>query len=309
MRAFSALWTWSRARLGRGTVMAIVELSLMASGLPAAAAQHKAAGVPATTTSTSTLPCIPAGHGPATIPAIAFGRSGGNIRPMEVDIYGDGTIAYQGAASPLTTTYTILPLAVLGLQHLAQAEGFWSMPAVITSTHVLPDVASLFITVRAGCSTTTHTVRVRGGQSGGFMELYDTLLASVAIPVTPPSAPVPVGTPAPGTGQPTPGPGTPISGPSVVTAAYSGQTLAYTVGQSFLLSLGTGYQWTVQIDHPAVFQRKVNVLVIKGAQGIYDARTAGQATLIANGRMVCSNPQSACPALVRHFEVHLIATT
>jgi hypothetical protein len=110
---------------------------------------------------------------------------------MQVAIYGDGTITYHGAAAPLSTTYTMLPLAVLGLQRLAQAEGFWTMPAVMTTTHVLPDVATLFITVRAGCSPTTHTVRMRGGQSGGFTELYDTLLASAAIPVTPPSAPAP----------------------------------------------------------------------------------------------------------------------
>jgi hypothetical protein len=126
-------------------------------------------------------PCIPAGHGSKDIPAIAFGRRGGNIRPMQVLIYGDGTIRYQGAA-PISPTYSISSLAVLGLQRLARAEGFYSMPPLIANPKHLPDFATLFITIRAGCATQTTTVRSNGGQAaGGFDELYATLTAAVAL--------------------------------------------------------------------------------------------------------------------------------
>ena len=126
------------------------------------------------------LPCIPAGHGPGDVPSISFGRSGGNIRPIQVKIYGDGTITYKGI-TPAVAQYAITPLAVLGLQRLADAEGFSTMPTLITGAHVLPDLATLFITIRAGCTTATKTVKAHGGQLGGFTELYDTLSAAAAL--------------------------------------------------------------------------------------------------------------------------------
>lgn len=139
-----------------------------------------AAAPPHSMRATAGLPCIPAGHGPGTVPSISFGRSGGNIRPMQVNIYGDGTISYQGA-TPISAHYAIAPEAVLGLQRLADAEGFWKLPATITGTHVLPDFATLSITIRAGCSSTTKTVKARGSQLAGFAELYDTLTAAAGL--------------------------------------------------------------------------------------------------------------------------------
>ncbi len=161
-------------RLSRGLAAPFLVGMLIAPALATSAAARQS------TRTAANLPCIPAGHGPSDTPSISFGRSGGNIRPMKVDIYGDGTISYQGAA-PVLAHYTITPEAVLGLQRLANAEGFWTLPSVITGTHVLPDLATLSITVRAGCASTTKTVQVRGGQLGSFTELYDTLSAATAV--------------------------------------------------------------------------------------------------------------------------------
>jgi hypothetical protein len=153
---------------------ALIAATAAASPAPASIAAAKVTAAPAA------APCIPAGHGPNAIPSIAFGRKGGNIRPMRISIYGDGTVAYVGG-SPLSTTFSMLPEAVLGLQRLAQAEGFNAWPKVIKSTRLFPDVASLFITIRAGCSPATKTVTLQSGsESPAFTELFDTLLAATA---------------------------------------------------------------------------------------------------------------------------------
>jgi hypothetical protein len=153
---------------------ALIAATAAASLAPASIAAAKG------TSATGAAPCIPAGHGPSAIPSIVFGRRGGNIRPMRVSIYGDGTVTYIGG-SPLSTTFTMLPDAVLGLQRLAQAEGFTAWPTVIKSTKLFPDAASLYVTIRAGCTTATRTVTLQpGAQLPAFTELFDTLLAATA---------------------------------------------------------------------------------------------------------------------------------
>jgi hypothetical protein len=164
----------SRFRVARVSASALLVALLAAPTLASSAAARPSAPAAAN------LPCIPAGHGPGDKPSISFGRSGGNIRPMRVKIYGDGTITYTGI-TPSVAHYTIAPEAVLGLQRLADAEGFSTMPALIKGAHFLPDSATLSITIRAGCSTTTKTVKAHGAHLGGFTELYDTLSAATAL--------------------------------------------------------------------------------------------------------------------------------
>ncbi len=164
---------WSRFSF-RAMPTALLTALLVAPVVTTPAAAHRS-------TSTAVgLPCIPAGHGPGVVPAIRFGRAGGNIRPMQVRIYGDGTITYKGLTPPVPQ-YAISPEAVLGLQRLASAVGFATMPKMIMGTHYLPDSATLSITMRAGCTTATKTVQARGSQLGGFIELYDTLSAAAAL--------------------------------------------------------------------------------------------------------------------------------
>jgi hypothetical protein len=164
----------TRRTIKRGTVASSVALTLIGSMLAGPNASQAHVGSKPGLYS----PCVAPGHGPGAIPAISFGRKGGNIRPLTVQIYGDGAIKYSGAAQG-SAPYSIQPDAVQGLERLAQAEGFASWPAKFTSTHLFPDVATLFITLRAGCLNATKTVSLPpGANAPQYRELWDTLLAA-----------------------------------------------------------------------------------------------------------------------------------
>ncbi|MEP7136447.1 MAG: hypothetical protein ABI904_16075 [Chloroflexota bacterium] len=86
-----------------------------------------------------------------------------------------------------------------------------------------------------------------------------------------------------------------------ITLEDRGKTFHLKVGDSFLLNLGTDvYNWTVTVDNESVLHLKMGVMVIKGAQGIYDALTPGTATLSAAGDPIClqSNPPCASPSIL-----------
>jgi hypothetical protein len=97
---------------------------------------------------------------------------------------------------------------------------------------------------------------------------------------------------------------TPAEGSSwVVTLADGGRAIILGVGDRFLLDLGEGYDWTVTVADPAVVSRVVNVTVIRGAQGVYEAHMAGSTTLTAMGDPVCRKAQPPCEAPSRLFEI------
>jgi hypothetical protein len=108
-------------------------------------------------------------------PRFVFGRTGGNIIPAKVSIGRDGRVTTTGAVKA-TLTQASLPLRN-GLAKLAQAESFFSMPAVTACPGVNPDVASSFVTVAAGGKS--RTVTVHGSCRAAFEELYAVLTASV----------------------------------------------------------------------------------------------------------------------------------
>jgi len=99
-------------------------------------------------------------------------------------------------------------------------------------------------------------------------------------------------------------PATPTSDPNVfftgdVTLANQGQTINLHVGDSFLLNLGDDqYTWSASVDNDSIIHLKMGVMVIKGAQGIYDALAPGTATLTATGDPLCrqSAPPCAMPS-------------
>ncbi|HXF70068.1 MAG TPA: hypothetical protein VNK89_09695 [Thermoflexus sp.] len=90
-----------------------------------------------------------------------------------------------------------------------------------------------------------------------------------------------------------------------VTLADNGKMITLHVGQRFLLNLGAGYNWMVDVDNPAVLSRVMNGLVIESAQGIYEAHTPGTATLTATGDPICSQAQPSCamPSLLFRLQV------
>jgi photosystem II stability/assembly factor-like uncharacterized protein len=91
-----------------------------------------------------------------------------------------------------------------------------------------------------------------------------------------------------------------------VTLADDGQTITLRVGQRFLLDLGAEYDWTVTVEDQAVVSRVVNVLTIRGSQGLYEAHEAGNTTLTATGDPVCRQAQPPCAAPSRAFQIEIV---
>jgi len=92
-----------------------------------------------------------------------------------------------------------------------------------------------------------------------------------------------------------------------VTLSENGSTFVMHVGESFLLKLGMDiYDWTVEVDNQNVLHREMNVMVIRGAQGIYIAQNPGTAILTASGNPLCQQSKPPCmmPSLL--FRVTVI---
>lgn len=86
-----------------------------------------------------------------------------------------------------------------------------------------------------------------------------------------------------------------------ITLDDKDKTYNLKVGDSFLLNLGGDvYDWAVTVDNESVLRMKMGVMVIKGAQGIYDALAPGTTTLSATGDPHCrqSNPPCGAPSIL-----------
>jgi hypothetical protein len=92
-----------------------------------------------------------------------------------------------------------------------------------------------------------------------------------------------------------------------ITLADNGRTFTLNPGDSFLLNLGMDtFDWTVDIDNQNVLSRVKGVMIIRGAQGIYEANSLGQAVLTAVGNPLCRNsvPECAMPSIL--FRITII---
>ena len=107
--------------------------------------------------------------------------------------------------------------------------------------------------------------------------------------------------------SPTPRPveATPLAMLPNVTLADDGGTVTMHVGQRFLLDLGSE-GWTVTISDEAVVRRVLNIAVVRGAQGVYEAHAPGTATLVATGPSPCPAATPACGAPVRVFRLAIV---
>ncbi len=94
-------------------------------------------------------------------------------------------------------------------------------------------------------------------------------------------------------------------GQQTVTLGDDGKTITLKVGDRFLLALGSGYDWTVNVANQAIISRVVNITVVSGAQGVYEAKAAGSTTLTAVGNPVCRKVQPPCGLPSRTFKVQI----
>jgi len=94
----------------------------------------------------------------------------------------------------------------------------------------------------------------------------------------------------------------------IVTLAQNNQEIYLKKGESFLLKLGNNYNWNIDISDQTVVSRVINIMVINGAQGIYEAHNPGTATLTAQGDPFClsSVPRCAMPSIL--FRVNITVT-
>ena len=87
----------------------------------------------------------------------------------------------------------------------------------------------------------------------------------------------------------------------------NGKSFTFKVGDSFLLELGDEfYSWTVSFDPENIFTLKKGVMVIKGAQGVYEAFATGSTILIAGGDPLCRQVSPPCATPSIKFEINLI---
>lgn len=91
----------------------------------------------------------------------------------------------------------------------------------------------------------------------------------------------------------------------VVKLDDNGKSIDMIVGQQFLLDLGSDYQWNISINNQEVLERLVNITVIKGAQGVYQAKLTGTSTLHATGTFIC-RPDEICSHLALNFQIQVV---
>jgi hypothetical protein len=91
-----------------------------------------------------------------------------------------------------------------------------------------------------------------------------------------------------------------------VTLDDDDKTITMRVGERFLLNLGEGFDWQVLPDDPSILSRVVNVLTIRGSQGLYEAHKAGRTDLKATGDPTCRQSQPPCAAPSRLFHITIV---
>ena len=88
-----------------------------------------------------------------------------------------------------------------------------------------------------------------------------------------------------------------------------GAQIPIPVNETFLLKLGEGYDWNITIDDQTIISRVVNVMVVRGAQGLYEAHKPGSFTLTAFGDPICRGGTPPCAAPSQRFIVRNLNET
>ena len=97
---------------------------------------------------------------------------------------------------------------------------------------------------------------------------------------------------------------TPPHASITITRADDGKTVAANLGDSVLVKLGDDFNWTITASGQPLLRRVPNVLLIRGAQGLYDVQRPGETDWTATGSPICA-PEQPCPLLLATFRVHI----
>jgi carboxyl-terminal processing protease len=101
-------------------------------------------------------------------------------------------------------------------------------------------------------------------------------------------------------------PGGSAASPQTVTLDNDGGTITLHVGDQFLLKLGEEYNWTVTVADQSIVSRVVNITVVRGAQGVYEAHQVGTTTMAATGDPVCRQSKPPCAMPSRLFQIKVV---
>lgn len=93
--------------------------------------------------------------------------------------------------------------------------------------------------------------------------------------------------------------------PTTITQENNNQTIELNVGDTFLLKLGEEYMWNIEIDNDDVVSQVKNIAVIRGSQGVYEAKMPGSATLSAAGDLPCREEVPPCAAPTILFKIQI----
>jgi hypothetical protein len=105
-------------------------------------------------------------------PSFAFGRGGGNIVPSNTRIAATGKVTVDGEPRGRLTQAKLRALLAV-----AVAQQFFALPRQIQCPRTLPDLATLYVTVRT--ASRTRTVSMHGSCSKRFERVYAALSAAV----------------------------------------------------------------------------------------------------------------------------------
>ena len=167
------------------------------------------------------------------------------------------------------------------------------IPIVTTSQPAITSVAISSTSVPV-CTCPTGIVAPTQSQ-GGAISLPPVICNCPAILVSPPAEATEVGSDSQNIST------------NGITLADNGKTFTLHPGDSFLLNLGMDtFDWTVNVDNQDVLSRVKGVMVIRGAQGIYEANSLGQASLTAIGNPLCRNSVPACEMPSIMFRITVI---
>jgi len=79
-----------------------------------------------------------------------------------------------------------------------------------------------------------------------------------------------------------------------VTLEDDGKTIVLKAGEEFLLKLGENFEWDIQIDDQSVVSRVPYIMVVRGAQGVYESHQEGHAVLTGVGNPLCLYSDPPC---------------
>lgn len=95
----------------------------------------------------------------------------------------------------------------------------------------------------------------------------------------------------------------------IITLSDNGGSIVLHKGESFLLKLGEMYNWNVAIDNQTVVSRAMNIMVVKGAQGVYDSHDIGRAVLTGVGNPWCLTSVPSCKMPSILFKLNVIVAS